>query len=73
MSDKEGGQASYMTLREHFAGQVLVGLLSQNDMRTPQTLEEKEDIEAWRKKIYKEDAEYCYAMADAMIAARQTK
>lgn len=87
MSDKDGGPAfpgkrweenftkeiSYqgMTLRDYFAASTLTGFMSQDDNRTPQTYYEKEDINAWRKKIHKLDSEYCYAMADAMIEARK--
>ena len=59
-----------MTLRDYFAAATMTGFASQDDYRSPNTPGEKENIEAWRAKIFKQDAEYCYAMADAMLAAR---
>ena len=58
-----------VTLRDWFAGQIAEGLAAADDHRRwreggGMTLEE------WRAKCNAEDAEYCYAMADAMIAAR---
>ena len=72
---EEDGQGGYvdhrgMTLRDYFAAKALSGYSAQEDARTPQTPGEKENIEAWRDKICGQDADYCYRMADAMIAAR---
>lgn len=53
-----------MSLRDWLAGQVLAGHSSREDNRTydPATSDGSE--------LLKQDAEYCYKMADAMIAAR---
>ena len=61
-----------MRLRDWFAGQIAAGQEATDDSRMYRqgcgmTLEE------WRAKCFKEDAEYCYARADAMIAAREAK
>ena len=58
-----------MRLRDWFAGKIAAGLAASDDHRRwregcGMTLEE------WRAKCDAEDAEYCYARADAMIAAR---
>lgn len=61
-----------MSLRDWFAGQIAAGLAAADDHRRYRegcgmTLEQ------WRAKCDAEDADYCYAKADAMIAAREAK
>lgn len=58
-----------MSLRDWFAGQIAAGLAAADDHRKYRegygmTLEE------WRAKCDAEDADYCYARADAMLARR---
>lgn len=58
-----------MSLRDWFAGEIAAAMEATEDGRgyrdgCGMT------IEQWRAECYKEDAEYCYAKADAMIAAR---
>lgn len=59
-----------MTLRDYFAAKVLQGLSSYPDNSSWNPTAEP-DVEAWRAGLKKRDAEYCYSMADAMIAARK--
>ena len=59
-----------MSLRDYFAGQIAAGLAAADDHRRYRegcgmTLEE------WCAKCDAEDAEYCYARADAMLAERE--
>lgn len=66
----DGGPAFPMSLRDYFAGQIATGQAASDDHRRYRegcgmTLEQ------WRAKCDAEDAEYCYAKADAMIAARE--
>lgn len=61
-----------MSLRDWFAGQVLAGVESKVDHRRYAsgcglTLKQ------WIEQCALEDAEYCYAKADAMIAAREAE
>ena len=60
-----------MSLRDWFAGQALAGNCSLIDERTPRTPEEKADVEKWRDRLREKDARFCYAMADAMLKARE--
>ena len=73
--DPNGGFGRYveggLSIRDYFAAAALTGNCSLDDVRTPQTQEDRGDIPAWRAKIHKQDATYCYEMADAMLAARQ--
>lgn len=58
-----------MSLRDYFAGQVLMGQMAVPDNR-PCPSKRVNDIENWRAEMRAQDAEYCYAMADAMLAER---
>ena len=63
----DGGPASDMTLRDHFAGLAMRGMLTH-----PELLDA--DGKIGDKKKYKASvlfAKISYAMADAMIAARE--
>ena len=78
MSKGDGGPAfpdnrghMGMSLRDWFAGQALAGNCSLIDERTPRTPEEKADVEKWRDRLREKDARFCYAMADAMLKARE--
>lgn len=69
-SDRFGNTG--MRLRDWFAGQIAAANEATEDgrvydKRCGMTLEQ------WRAECFKEDAEYCYARADAMIAAREAK
>jgi hypothetical protein len=70
---KENG----MTLRDYFAAACLTGYASVTEERSfPLKVSvnpSKKQIDDWRKMLYRNDAEYCYAMADAMIEARMRK
>ena len=59
-----------MSLRDYFAGQALAGDSSQEDHRRY----DKEcglTLEQWREQCFASDAEFCYALADAMLAERE--
>ena len=77
MSKEDGGpppliaENGRMSLRDWFAGQALAGNCSLIDERTPRTPEEKADVEKWRDRLREKDARFCYAMADAMLKARE--
>jgi len=71
-NDQHGCAFTGMTLRDWFAGQVLVGHSSQRDDRTC-TRNSEISIADQQAAYLKADAEYCYAIADAMIAAREEK
>ncbi len=58
-----------MTLRDHFASQVLSGMSAIQDERfCPK--DRLPDVGVWRAEQYANDAAYCYAMADAMMEER---
>ena len=58
-----------LSLRDWFAGQALAGYSAIPDNRTgPVTSPNREK---WREDIAALDANYCYRMADAMLAARE--
>lgn len=61
-----------MTLRDWFAGQALAGYMALRDERTFPNKSNDKDIEEWRAWLKKVDAEFLYAMADAMLKARST-
>ena len=50
-----------MTLRDYFAANVLQGELSS----------QSSDVGEWTEKTYPDLARRCYALADAMLAARE--
>ena len=52
--------AANMTLRDYFAGQALTGMMASRNPTTPRFHPE-------------EDAAYVYAVADAMLKAREEK
>ena len=52
--------AANMTLRDYFAGQALAGMMASRNPTTPRFHPE-------------EDAAYVYAVADAMLKAREVK
>lgn len=56
------------TLRDEFAMAALTGYMMQEDNRT---LPQGADPIVWRKNIARDDAEYCYRIADAMLKARE--
>jgi hypothetical protein len=58
-----------MTLRDWFAGQIASGFAALPDERSHRSSDG--DAAEWRKRLMRQDAEYCYAMADAMLKARQ--
>jgi hypothetical protein len=55
-----------MTMRQWYAGQALAGYMAQIDSRT---CPKNEDLEQWRAKVLRNDAEFMFRMADAMIEA----
>lgn len=57
-----------MSLRDWFAGMALQGQMAILDNRTCPS---GRDVEEWRAECKAYDACYCYAMADAMLAARK--
>lgn len=59
-----------MTLRDYFAAKVLQGQSARPDERTWKSAVGGVSYEDWRSKIWREDAAYCYAIADAMLAER---
>jgi hypothetical protein len=58
-----------MTLRDWFAGQVLAGYSALPDERSHRACDG--NAAAWRANLRKQDAEYCYQMADAMLKVRK--
>jgi hypothetical protein len=58
-----------MTLRDWFAGQIASGFAALPDERSHRSSDG--DAAEWRRRLMLQDAEYCYAMADAMLKARQ--
>lgn len=60
-----------MSLRDWFAGQTLAGLSALDDERTYGTPNVM-TLEEWRQACARTDAEFCYRMADAMLAARKS-
>lgn len=70
----ENGKSCYrrvggMSLRDYFAGAVLIGQSSILDERRCPS-DRLKDAEAWCKDMHAGDAKYCYEMADAMLAER---
>jgi hypothetical protein len=63
------GDPGGMSLRDWFAGHAMAGYMALPDERrhTPS----QGDVEEWRARLLKNDAEYCYQVADAMLKARK--
>jgi hypothetical protein len=73
-TDKDGGPAfptrsinvtKGMSLRDYFAGQALAGTMARDDV--------KANSEEVMPELQQFLAKHCYAMADAMLAARSAK
>lgn len=64
------GNPGGMSLRDYYAGQALAGFMAIPDERSHRASDG--DPEAWRAGLMKNDAEYCYRMADAMLTARES-
>lgn len=57
-----------MSLRHWYAGQSLIGIASLKDERVWRSDNpEKETVEDWRKRLFDEDADTAFGLADAMI------
>ena len=59
-----------MSLRDWFAGQALAGCTALQDGRFHDA-KKHPSLEEWRAATRMEDAVWCYAMADAMLKARE--
>ena len=59
-----------MTLRDWFAGQAMAGMSTLKDERVWRS-DSGETVSEWRRRIFTEDAQFAYLMADAMLAARE--
>jgi hypothetical protein len=57
-------------LRDHFAGLAMQGIISLDNHRVWQNTN-GETLDQWRDRLRLEDATLAYAMADAMLKARQ--
>lgn len=57
-------------LRMYFAAKAMQGLMSVPDERVYRT-PNQQTYEEWQAGIYAKDAATCYAMADAMLKARE--
>lgn len=55
-----------ISLRDYFAAAVLQGQSAIPDERTCPK-DRLNDVDAWRKEIYKNDARFAYIMADMML------
>lgn len=66
--DSQGNGPGGMTVREYFAAKALQGLCAQIG-NTPCPVSRLADIDAWRRELKEQEAKYCVAMADALIAA----
>ena len=64
-----GEQHSGMMLRDFFAGQALAGLSATVDDSVYD--EKRGTVEEWRENERRITAEYCYKVADSMIAERK--
>ncbi len=60
-----------MSLRDWFAGQALVGLTSGDD--APLVLQGQETADDARRRVWAGVAKVAYVIADAMLAARESK
>lgn len=60
-----------MSLRDHFAGQSLIGYLASENLDAPLDLNPGEAAEDALTRGAKERAEWCYRQADAMLKARE--
>jgi hypothetical protein len=58
------------SLRDHFAGLAMQGIISLDNHRVWQNTN-GETLDQWRDRLRLEDATLAYAMADAMLKARQ--
>lgn len=73
---REANVVLTMALRDQFAMHALTGLQSHEDDRTynRRHIHNPEyaalSLDEWRSLLRKQDAELCYAMADAMLEAR---
>lgn len=72
VSENEFIQFQGMSLRDYFAAAALQGQSAINDDRSCPK-DRYSDVETWRSECRKDDAEWCYAVADAMLAARKMK
>ena len=58
-----------MSLRDWFAGQAMAGNCAADPNEDPKS----GDLRSWSSAAYASMAEHCYALADAMLAAREQK
>jgi hypothetical protein len=58
-----------MSLRDYFSAKALQGLCSIEDERVCPK-ERIPDADSWRRELFQVDAQYCYALADAMLLER---
>jgi hypothetical protein len=71
MEKKDGGPATQLSVRDYMASAALQGHMAIPDERTYSGRDDKAmSVEEWQLSILRIDAEFCYRMADAMIAAR---
>lgn len=60
-----------LTKREWYAGMALMGLLAGTEQEHCSDEMTPEEVEAWRLSVRKRDANWCFQMADAMLARSQ--
>ena len=60
-----------LTKREWYAGMALMGLLAGTEQEHCSDEMTPEEVEAWRLSVRERDANWCFQMADAMLARSQ--
>lgn len=78
LTEAHGGHPCYvevvncgLTKHEWYAGMALMGLLAGAEQEYCSDEMTPEEVEAWRLSVRKRDANWCFQMADAMLARSQ--